>query len=65
LQYAYNPQSVYAVKESEKFKTPIRGKVRRLSFYYKGTMEAPALSVEMNTGIIRYEQIKVGRIDAL
>jgi hypothetical protein len=64
LQYAYNPQSVYAVKESEKFRTPVKGKVRRLSFYYKGTMEDPALSVEMNTGIIRYEQIKVGRIDA-
>ena len=64
LQYAYDPQSVYAVKESGKFKTPLTGKIRRLSFYFKGTMESPELSMEMNTGTLRYEQIKVGRIDA-
>src|SRR4030095_10754248 len=64
LQYIYNPQSVYAVKESEKFKTPLKGKIRRLSVYYKGTFGNPSLSAEMNTGTIRYEQVQVGRIDA-
>jgi hypothetical protein len=64
MQYVYDPKSVYAVKESEKFKTPLSGKIRRLSMYYKGTTEDPELSVEMNTGVIRYAQIKVGRIDA-
>ena len=64
LQYAYDPKSVYAEKESEKFKTPLRGKIRRVSLYLKGTMDDPALSLEMNTGIIRYDNIKVGIIDA-
>ena len=32
LQYAYNPKSVYAVKESQKFKSPISGKIRRISY---------------------------------
>ncbi len=64
MQYAYDPKSVYAQKESQKFKTPVKGKIRRVSLYYKGTMEDPLLSLEMNTGVIRYDQIKVGRIDA-
>lgn len=64
LQYVYDPQSVYAVRESQKFKTPVKGKVRRVSLYYKGFMDDPALSLEMNTGIIRYDDIRVGRIDA-
>ncbi len=64
LQYAYNPKSVYAVKESQKFKTPISGKIRRISLYFKGFREDPKFSLEMNTGVIRYDQIKVGRVDA-
>jgi len=64
LQYAYNPQSVYAVNESQKFKTPVTGKIRRVSLYLKETQENPVLSVEMNTGIIRYDQVKIGRVDA-
>ena len=43
LQYAYNPKSVYAVKESQKFKTPISGKIRRISLYFKGFREDPKL----------------------
>jgi hypothetical protein len=64
VQYAYNPKSVYAVKESQKFKTPISGKIRRISLYFKGFREDPKLSMELNTGVIRYDQIKVGRVDA-
>lgn len=64
LQYSYDPQSVYAEKESKKFKTPVKGKIRRVSMYYKGSMEDPKMSLEMNTGIIRYDQIKIGRVDA-
>jgi hypothetical protein len=64
MQYIYDPKSVYAKKESQKFRTPVKGKIRRVSFYYKGTMEEPELSMEMNTGVIRYDQIKVGRMDA-
>jgi len=63
-QYSYDPQSVYAENESQKFKTPVKGKIRRVSMYFKGTMEDPTLGLEMNTGIIRYKQIKVGRVDA-
>lgn len=64
MQYAYDPKSVYAQKESQKFKTPLKGKIRRVSMYMKGTMENPLLSLEMNTGVIRYDQIRVGRVDA-
>lgn len=64
MQYAYDPKSVYAQKESQKFKTPLKGKIRRVSLYMKGTMENPMLSLEMNTGVIRYDQIRVGRVDA-
>ncbi|MCI0449172.1 MAG: translocation/assembly module TamB [Chlorobi bacterium] len=64
LQYAYNPKSVYAEKESEKFKTPLKGKIRRISFYVKGMIDDPLLSFEMNTGVIRYDNIRVGTIDA-
>lgn len=64
LQYAYDPKSVYAVKESQKFKSPLKGKIRRISMYMKGDLNDPKLSLEMNTGIIRYDQIKIGRVDA-
>lgn len=64
MQYAYDPKSVYAQRESQKFKTPVRGKIRRVSLYYKGTIDDPLLSLEMNTGVIRYDQIRVGRVDA-
>lgn len=64
MQYAYDPKSVYAQKESQKFKTPLKGKIRRVSMYLKGTLDDPLLSLEMNTGIIRYDQIRVGRVDA-
>ncbi len=64
LQYVYDPKSVYAEKESQKFKTPVKGKIRRVSMYYKGLISDPQFSMEMNTGVIRYDQIKVGRIDA-
>jgi TamB, inner membrane protein subunit of TAM complex len=64
LQYVYDPKSVYAVKESQKFKSPLKGKIRRISMYMKGNFSDPQLSMEMNTGIIRYDQIKIGRLDA-
>ncbi|MCX7877594.1 MAG: hypothetical protein N2510_03015 [Ignavibacteria bacterium] len=59
-----DPNSVYSSKESEKFKTPLSGKIRRVTFFMKGSFENPQLSLEMNTGIIRYNKLAVGRIDA-
>ncbi len=44
--------------------SPIYGIVRRLSVDYKGTFDNPEVNMEMNTGLIRYENSKVGRIDA-
>ncbi len=44
--------------------SPLYGIVRRLSVDYKGTYDNPELNMEMNTGLIRYENTKVGRIDA-
>jgi len=45
-------------------KTLLSGDIRRLSVEFKGTLEGPEMNVEMNTGLIRYENNKVGRIDA-
>jgi hypothetical protein len=45
-------------------KSPLQGEIRRLSVAFKGTLEEPELNLEMNTGLIRYENNKVGRIDA-
>ncbi len=44
--------------------SPLYGMVRRLSVTYKGTFENPLINLEMNTGLLRYENSKVGRIDA-
>jgi hypothetical protein len=65
LQYIYNRQSIYAVQGSrDEFKTPIRGDITRLLMTYKGTIENPALGIVLNSGLIRYENTKIGRIDA-
>ncbi len=44
--------------------SPLRGEIRRVSISYKGTLENPVLGIEMNTGLIRYQTTKVGRVDA-
>lgn len=44
--------------------SPLYGIVRRLSLTYKGTYENPEVNLEMNTSLLRYENSKVGRIDA-
>jgi hypothetical protein len=64
ITYLYNPKSVYETNDSRKYKSPVQGKIRRVSLYFKGTPIDPFLSMEMNTGIIRYDNIKVGRVDA-
>lgn len=64
MMYASDPKSVYAKNESQKFKTPLKGKIRRVSLYFKKTLDDPFLSLEMNTGTIRYDQIRIGRVDA-
>lgn len=60
IQFIYDPSRA----NYEKFKTPLSGYIRRLTLFMKGSLTEPELAMEMNTGIIRYNQIKVGRIDA-
>jgi len=44
--------------------SPLYGFIRRLSVVYKGTFDNPTVNLEMNSGLLRYEKSKVGRIDA-
>ncbi len=45
-------------------RSPLKGEIRRLSVAFKGSVEEPVLNIEMNTGMLRYETGKVGRINA-
>jgi hypothetical protein len=45
-------------------KSPVKGSIRRLSIHYEGTKENPIVNLEMNSGLLRYENSTIGRIDA-
>ncbi len=65
LQYAYDPQSIYAAPGSKnEFRTPVNGDITRFLVTYKGTTDDPKLGIELNSGMIRYQSTKIGRIDA-
>jgi len=40
------------------------GKIRRMSLNFKGTLVKPVFSFELNSGLLRYQNSKVGRMDA-
>ncbi len=42
----------------------VKGDIRRLSLNYKGVLHNPVLSLEMNSGLLRYQNSKIGRMDA-
>ena len=44
--------------------SPLYGFIRRLSIKYSGTFDNPVVNLEMNSGLLRYENSKVGRVDA-
>lgn len=44
--------------------SPLYGFIRRLSVVYTGTFDNPTVNIEMNSGLLRYEKSKVGRVDA-
>lgn len=56
------------VKDTAQWKnwraSPLYGFIRRLSVVYKGTFDNPIVNLEMNSGLLRYENSKVGRVDA-
>jgi len=54
----------YTNLEEAYFRSPIRGNIRRLSVTFKGNPVNPSVNLEMNSDLIRYENIRVGRIDA-
>lgn len=46
------------------YRSPVKGNIRRLSVYVKGSISQPEISLEMNSDLLRYESNKIGRIDA-
>jgi hypothetical protein len=44
--------------------SPFKGTIRRALLSYKGTRDDPSLSFEMNTSMLRYENNRIGRVDA-
>lgn len=56
--------SLYARVKNETFTSPLKGNIRRLTVNYKGNLFEPQLNMEMNSDLLRYENTRVGRIDA-
>ena len=50
--------------EEPPYISPIVGNVRRLAVKYTGTLDDPVINLEMNSDLLRYQDIRVGRIDA-
>ncbi|MGH2574874.1 MAG: hypothetical protein ACRDFC_04135, partial [Ignavibacteria bacterium] len=46
------------------YSSPVKGNIRRLSISLKGNLNAPIIGLEMNSDLLRYNNIKLGRADA-
>ncbi|RPI17816.1 MAG: hypothetical protein EHM58_07715 [Ignavibacteriae bacterium] len=64
LELLYPPDTSLDKTAESKYKTPVSGNIRRLSLVYKGDYTNPEVKLEMNSGLLRYENSKIGRIDA-
>ena len=65
MEMIYNKGAANNKKAKQnRYNSPVTGTIRRVLFSLKGNMENPALSFEMNTSMIRYDNSRVGRIDA-
>jgi hypothetical protein len=61
----YEPEVLYTKNAKRKnYQSSLKGDIRRILLSYKGTMTDPQFSIEMNTGLIRFENTKLGRVDA-
>jgi hypothetical protein len=65
MELIYNPEALYNKKpKNDDYETLFKGSIRRLLMTFKGNMDNPRLGVEMNTSLLRYDNHKVGRVDA-
>lgn len=65
MELMYNPQALYSksTKLSD-YESMFKGSIRRILFTFQGKLDNPRLGVEMNTSLLRYDNNKVGRVDA-
>jgi len=61
----YNPEALYNKKlRNDDFSVLFKGSIRRVLLTFKGNMDNPKLGMELNTSLLRYDNNKVGRVDA-
>lgn len=59
-----NPDGTKKRPKNDDFEAMFKGNIRRLLMTFKGNLSDPKLGVEMNTSLLRYDNNKVGRVDA-
>jgi hypothetical protein len=65
MQLIYDPRALYNKKDKPgSYESLLKGNVRRVLLTFKGTLEDPKFGVELNTSLLRYDNNKVGRVDA-
>jgi len=65
IELIYNPGALYNKKTvTDDYSSLFKGNIRRVLLTMKGTMDDPKLGIEMNTSLLRYDNNKVGRVDA-
>lgn len=65
MELIYNPGALYYKKAKyDDYETLFKGSIRRVLMTFKGNIDNPRLGVEMNTSLLRYDNHKVGRVDA-
>ncbi|HMQ97755.1 MAG TPA: translocation/assembly module TamB domain-containing protein [Ignavibacteria bacterium] len=65
LELIYNPSALYNKKvQNDDYETLFKGSIRRVLMTFKGNIDNPRLAMEMNTSLLRYDDHKVGRVDA-
>lgn len=64
LELVYPPDTTLDKTGQSQYKTSVSGSIRRLSLAYKGDFTNPVINLEMNSSLLRYENNRIGRIDA-
>lgn len=59
-----NPDGTKKRPRRDDFESLFKGNIRRLLLTFKGSLSDPKLGVEMNTSLLRYDNNRVGRVDA-
>lgn len=65
VQLIYDPSALYNKKGGySTYENLFKGNIRRVLMTFKGTLDDPRLGLELNTSLLRYDNNKVGRVDA-